>query len=103
MSEIVIKLPGPDEPGFLRRMHKCRQFMGGIDAATGFSDVYGAWDAIADWLVMEGYVTAPDGVDVHEAMLDMSQNDILVILWALAGIAISGKKAASAVDPPNAA
>jgi hypothetical protein len=102
MNEIVVKLPGADAPGFLRRMQKSRSLLNSIDATQGFDAVYATWDAIVDWLVGEGFVMAPDGVDVREAMLDMSQNDIVVILWALAGISIE-RKAAVTVDPQSAA
>jgi hypothetical protein len=102
MSEIIVKLPGADAPGFLRRMQKSRSLLNSIDATQGFDAVYATWDAIAEWLISEGFVTATDGADVHEAMLDMSQNDIVVILWALAGISIE-RKATPAVDPQNAA
>lgn len=102
MSEIIIKLPGADAPGFLRRMQKSRSLLNNIDATQGFDAVYATWDAIIDWLVGEGYVTAPDGLDVREAMLDMSQNDIVIILWSLAGISIE-RKVTPAVDPQNAA
>ncbi len=102
MSEIVVNLPGADAPGFLRRMAKSRSFLNSFDASQGFDAVYGTWDAIVDWLITDGFVTAPAGTDVREAMLDMSQNDIVVILWALAGISID-RKTPSVVDPPNAA
>ena len=105
MSEIIVKLPGADAPGFLRRMQKSRSLLNSIDATQGFDAVYATWDAIVEWLIGEGFVTAPAAEDedaVREAMLDMSQNDIVVILWALAGISIE-RKAPVTVDPQNAA
>lgn len=103
MSEIIIKLPGADAPGFLHRVRKSKTIMDQFGLAKNAGEICDVWEAVATYLIAEGYVTAPDGVDVQEALAEMSQNDLRNVMWALAGIAVDLEKPVSAVDPQNAA
>jgi len=97
--EVMITLPGRDAPGFLRRIRKLTEI---IEGSKGALDM---WSRIADHLVGEGYVSAPEGVDVREAIADMSQRDIQTIVAALLGESTDkepGKGAGREVNPQSA-
>ena len=92
---VTIRLPGRHERGFLRRMRKMREVI------EGSGDLMAMWEGIADHLVAEGYVEAPKGVDVREAIADMSQSDIQTIVGALLGNTDEARGAGRSVNPPN--
>lgn len=59
--EITLKLPGPNEKGFLRRVSEVRAIMALGDGKAG--TVFDMWPAFADYLITQGYVTVPDDAD----------------------------------------
>ncbi len=91
-DEITLHLPGPDAPGFLRRVQEVRAF---LDAGRGIG-VVDMWIGFADYLLSKGFVSAPDGVDAREALYDLPQSELSRALFALAGVDIP-----KAVNPPN--
>ena len=103
MSDVIVTLPGADAPGFLKRVRKSKALIDRFDGAVGPGETMQVWEEVAAYLVSEGYVTAPEGVDVQEALAEMSQNDLRQIIWGLAGISVTFNKPVSEVDPPNAA
>lgn len=92
MSDIIIKVPGQDAPGFLKRVNEVRGF---LDTGKGIG-VVNMWLGFADYLIVKGYVEVPDGVDAKEALYELPQADLSRALFALAGVDIP-----RAVDPPN--
>lgn len=99
MSEITIKAPGREAPGYLRRMRRAmtlqeRQRTEGPSA--------GLLDELIDFVLAEAEVSAPAGVDVREALLDLSQTEWNALMSATAGGA-GDANGAPVVDPPNGA
>lgn len=99
MSEITIKAPGRDAPGYLRRMRRAmalqeRQRTEGPSAAL--------LDELIDFVLAEAEVSAPAGVDVREALLDLSRVEWEALMSATAGGA-GDANGAPVVDPPNGA
>ena len=95
MSEITIeiRLPGPDEPGYLRRQRSLMEALGRMDKARAGGEVQElltAMDAVADEAAR--YLECPEGVDPREAAYDLSRNQFMEIMGALAGKAASPPK-----------
>lgn len=92
MSEITLRLPGPDAPGFLRRVREVQAF---LDEGKGI-EVVRTWMRFADYLLEKGYVEVPDGVDAREELYDLPQAELSRAMFALVGVDIP-----KAVNPPN--
>lgn len=86
VSEIVLRIPGPSEKGFLRRAEAVAKIqemtvrMRGDNAFT-----VEVVDAIVDLLVE--YAEVPNGADPREAIKDLSQEELMSALNALGGSA----------------
>lgn len=92
-DEIVIRPPGPDKPGYLRRVRTAMGIQNRL-ASDGGVD---AFDAMLDFILGEAEVVVPDGVDPREALLDLSQTEYETIFSSFTG----GNN--GAVDPQNGA
>ena len=88
-----MRLPGPDEPGFLRRVQEVRTF---IEAGKNGIGIVDMWIGFADYLLSKGYVSVPEGVDAREAVYDLPQSELSRVMFSLAGVDIP-----RAVNPPN--
>lgn len=88
--EIVIKPPSKDKPGFLRRQRHWMGIQKRLDEVGGEE----AFDEMLDYLLSEAEITAPDGVDLREALLDLSEAQYAEIFGALSG-------RSRAVDPQS--
>ena len=95
-ATVTLRLPGPDERGFLRRIREVRAIMD-LAKDDGVLGVFTMWAAFADWLADKGYVEAPEGVDPHEAVQELSRGEMNHVLNVFAGTELP-----KAVDPPNA-
>ena len=94
--EVLLNLPGPTEKGFLRRVREVNAILDmGND---GISGLFSMWGALADYLIGHGYVSAPEGVDLREAILSLSQDELARAAGALAGL-----NQPKTVNPPNGA
>lgn len=93
---VTLNLPGPNERGFLRRIREVQAIMD-LSKSDGVLGVFAMWAAFANWLADKGYVQAPDGVDPHEAVQELSRGELNHVLNVMAGIELP-----KAVDPPNA-
>ena len=93
---VTLRLPGPDERGFLRRIREVQAIMD-LSKSDGVLGVFAMWAAFASWLADKGYVQAPDGVDPHEAVQELSRGELNHVLNVIAGIELP-----KAVDPQNA-
>lgn len=95
--EVTLRLPGPDERGFLRRIREVQEIMGKArtDGVLGLFDM---WDAFAAYLVGRGYVEVPPGIDPRDAVQELSRAELNHAFSVLAGIELP-----KAVDPPNGA
>lgn len=93
---VTLRLPGPDERGFLRRIREVQTIMD-LSKSDGVLGVFAMWAAFADWLAGQGYVQAPEGVDPHEAVQELTRGELNHVLNVFAGIELP-----KAVDPPNA-
>ena len=89
-GDVVIKPPGREKPGYLRRVRQAMALQ--ERARVGMS--VAALDEMVDFVLREAEVSAPDGVDVREALLDLSQDE-----WQRLMKATSGGDAG--VDPPS--
>ena len=94
---VTLRLPGPEERGFLRRIREVQAIMD-LSKSDGVLGVFAMWAAFANWLADKGYVQAPDGVDPHEAVQELSRGELNHVLNVMAGIELP-----KAVDPPNGA
>lgn len=94
---VTLRLPGPDERGFLRRIREVQAIMD-LSRTDGVLGVFAMWAAFANWLADKGYVQAPDGVDPHVAVQELSRGELNHVLNVFAGIELP-----KAVDPPNGA
>ena len=100
MSEITIKTPGREAPGYLRRLRRAmtlqeRQRTEGPSA--------GLLDEMLDFVLEEAEVSAPAGVDVREALLDLSRVEWEALMSATANGSAGDAGSAPVVDPPNGA
>jgi hypothetical protein len=96
-QEITLKLPGANEPGFLRRMRDVQEIMD-LSKKEFVVGTFAMWDAFGSYLVDRGYVECAPGVDPREAILELTQGDLSRALAAFAGIDMP-----KAVDPPTGA
>lgn len=92
---VTLRLPGPEERGFLRRIREVQAIMD-LSKSDGVLGVFAMWAAFAGWLADKGYVQAPDGVDPHEAVQELSRGELNHVLNVMAGIELP-----KAVDPPK--
>lgn len=92
---VTLRLPGPDERGFLRRIREVQVIMD-LSKSDGVLGVFAMWAAFANWLADKGYVQAPAGVDPHEAVQELSRGELNHVLNVMAGIELP-----KAVDPPK--
>jgi len=82
-EEVKIKfvVPGPDEPGYLRRQRKAIDLVSKLDPKALTVQ---AMDEMVEFLCQ--FVTEPEEEkDKFEALLDLSQNDFTEMLRAVAG------------------
>ncbi len=94
-TEVTIRLPGKDEPGFLRRIRE-------VHALMQESNVPGVWwQRLGDYVIEHGYVQVPEGVDLAAAVENLSQADMQRIAQALMGMQVEDES--KAVDPTSAA
>ena len=93
---VTLRLPGPNERGFLRRIREVQEIME-LSKSDGVLGVFAMWSAFANWLADRGYVEAPAGVDPHEAVQDLTRAELNHVLNVFAGIELP-----KAVDPQNA-
>jgi len=96
-ASVTLRLPGPNERGFLRRIREVQAIMD-LSKTDGVLGVFAMWAAFANWLADKGSVQAPAGVDPHEAVQDLSRGELNHVLNVMAGIELP-----RAVDPPNGA
>ncbi len=94
---VTLRLPGPDERGFLRRIREVQVIMD-LSKSDGVLGVFAMWAAFANWLADKGYVQAPDGIDPREAVQELSRGELNHVLNVMAGIELP-----KTVDPPNGA
>ena len=66
MSEIVIRAPGREAPGYLRRMRRAMELQ---ERQRTEGPSAGLLDELIDFVLAEATVAAPAGVDVREALL----------------------------------
>lgn len=89
--EIKIVPPGRDKPGFLRRM--CQSFE--LQQLLNAGDPT-AVDEMIDAIVANAErIEVPDGIDIRDAILDMSRDEWDALMAAM--------RNDQAVDPPNGA
>ena len=74
MSEIVIKPPSASKPGYLRRRKAAMQIQNRL--ANGDDT---AVDAMVDFVLANATVTGPEGVDLREAIMDLSEEEFTSI------------------------
>lgn len=92
-AEITIKLPGVDEPGFLRRI---REFRAVVEESPGPAAM---WEAIARYVVAHGYIEVPAGVDPLDAIGELPRSEMHRITRALSGDLSAAE--AGTVNPPS--
>ena len=81
--EVVITLPGPDAPGFMRRQRRCQELRAALRTATAPAAGVAAMEAMVAWLTQ--FVTTPaDPQDAREALLDLSKQDYDALLQSVA-------------------
>lgn len=95
-ASVTLRLPGPNERGFLRRIREVQEIME-LSKSDGVLGVFAMWSAFANWLADRGYVEAPAGVDPHEAVQDLTRGELNHVLNVFAGIELP-----KAVDPQSA-
>ena len=95
-ASVTLRLPGPNERGFLRRIREVQEIME-LSKSDGVLGVFAMWSAFANWLADRGYVEAPTGVDPHEAVQDLTRGELNHVLNVFAGIELP-----KAVDPQSA-
>jgi hypothetical protein len=93
-GEVVIRAPGREAPGYLRRMRRALELQ---ERAAGRMSL-GLLDEMVAFVLAEAEVSAPAGVDVREALLDLSRAEWDGLLRATA----NGGDAAG-VDPQSGA
>lgn len=82
--DVTLDLPGPNAPGFLRRVREVNAILD--MSKDGIGGLYAMWGAFADYLLAHGYVSVPAGVDPREAILSLSQDELSRAAGALAGV-----------------
>ncbi len=88
--EITINLPGPDAPGYLRRLQKAVEIRRKLEDGD-----WEAWHLFGELLISGNYVTVSDGSDPKEAIQNLSFNELSGALSSMAG---GGRRP---VDPPK--
>jgi len=95
VTEVTIRLPDKDAPGFLRRVREVNAIVQGANGLPAM------WEGIAAYVIERGYVEAPTGVDPLEAIADLPQAEMQRIVAVLMGdMSQDGKPA---VDPQSGA
>lgn len=105
MDEVVIRAPGRDKPGYLRRLRKAMELRERASGRMTLADM----DEMVDFVLAEAEVTAPAGADVRAALFDLSKAEWDALLQATTGGASTGSADGSegaevggaAVDPPS--
>lgn len=93
VTEVTIRLPDKNARGFLRRVREVNAI---VQASNGLPAM---WEGIAAYVVAQGYVETPEGVNPAEAVADLPQAEMQRIVAVLMGdMSQDGKPA---VDPPN--
>lgn len=77
--QITIRIPGPSEPGYLRRSVQLAELQ-----ATASENDPRALLKLVDFLT--GFVEAAEGVDAREALLDLSKEEFDAILAEFAAV-----------------
>jgi len=90
-AEIVIRPPGPDKPGYLRRVRETTR----IQQRLRDENSVEAFDDMINHILSTAEVTVPDGIDAREALLDLSKEQFDAIFETLGGAK------SAAVDPQN--
>jgi hypothetical protein len=90
-DEIVIRPPGPEKPGYLRRVREATR----IQARLRDENSVEAFDEMIDYILNTSDVTTPAGVDARDALLDLSKEQFDALFETLGGVR------SKAVDPPN--
>lgn len=91
MTEILIKPAGRDKPGYLRRVQKRMA----IEQRMSAGDPSAVDDMLNFVIESADSIDAPDGVDVKEALLDLSKEEFEAVFRAAGG--------ADEVDPQSGA
>ena len=110
MDEVVIRAPGRDKPGYLRRLRKAMELRERATGRMTLADM----DEMVDFVLAEAEVTAPPGADVRAALFDLSKAEWDALLKATTGGASTGSAtgvdgaevdgaevSGAAVDPPS--
>lgn len=92
-GELVIRAPGRESPGYLRRLRKALALSERAQAGLSLALL----DEMVAFVLAEATVTAPAGVAVAEALLDLSKAEWDGVLRAVSG----SLEAVDAVDPPS--
>jgi hypothetical protein len=80
MTTLRFKVPGPDSPGYLKRVRQALAFRKSLTGEPTPEMI----DELAVFL--SGYVTEPESEEERiEALMDASQEDFLALLGALTG------------------
>lgn len=69
-DEVVIRAPGRDKPGYLRRLRKAMELQ---ERTRGRLQVAADVDDLVAFVLAEAEITAPPGTDVTEALYDLSK------------------------------
>lgn len=77
MPELRIVVPGPDQPGYLRRTRQIARIQTKLNAG----DLTGIEDLVA---FLQEFVDADEGVDAEEALLDLSQDEYMALMQEFA-------------------
>lgn len=80
-TRLVLRAPGPDTPGFLRRQRAVVTFQQRI-AGDDLADKLQALAELADWLI-DFVIDPPDRVAAYNALLDASQAQLEAAMVAL--------------------
>lgn len=99
MDEVVIRPPGRDKPGYLRRLRKAMELRERAQNRSTLADV----EEMIDFVLAEAEVTAPPGADVREALYELSKAQWDALLKATTGGAADegAEVSGAAVDPPS--
>jgi len=98
-DEVVIRAPGRDKPGYLRRLRKAMELRERTRGQMSLADM----DEMIEFVLTEAEVTAPPGADVREALYDLSKAEWDALLRATTGGAADegAEVNGAAVDPPS--
>ncbi len=101
-DEVVIRAPGRDKPGYLRRLRKAMELQAKAADGGTLADL----DEMVDFVLAEAEVTGPLGANVRDALFDLSKTEWDALLKATTGGASTGSAtgaevSGAAVDPPS--